>query len=62
MWLNYILCHFSFLKQHVECMENNTCQERKNLEFMLDKGISYLYNDLACTKVHTFKITTGGEK
>ena len=29
---------------------------------MLDKGFFYLYNNLACTKVHVFKITTGGEK
>ena len=62
MWKNYILCLFYFIKQDVECTEINTCQVSKNLEFMLDKGISYLYNDLACTKVHTFKITTGGEK
>ena len=43
-------------------MRNSTCQGAKNLEFMLDKGIFCLYNDLACTKVRTFKITTGGEK
>ena len=59
---NYILCHFYFAKQYVACMKNSTCQVSKNLEFMLDKGISYLYNDLACKKVSTFKITTGGEK
>ena len=59
---NYILCHFLYTRQDVECMENSTCQVAKNLEFMLDKGFAYLYNDLACTKVRTFKITTGGEK
>ena len=62
MWINYILCHFCFGKRDVACMKISTCQVAKNLEFMLDKGISYLYNDLACTKVCTFKITTGGEK
>ena len=62
MWVNYILCYFCFQNQYLACMEKCTCQVPKNLEFMLDKGISYLYNDLACKKTRTFKITTGGEK
>ena len=66
---NYILCHFYFLKLDVECMRFNTCQVSKNLEFMLDKGIFYLYNDLACIQLHVFTVlkkhlknNTGGEK
>ena len=56
-------------KQYVGCEKYNMCQARKNLEFMLDKGIFYLYNDLACIQLHVFTVlkkhlknNTGGEK